>query len=134
MVHRDLKPSNILVDRHGRRAGEWTSASPARLHDPGNLDQVVGTPGYMSPEATQGGLPTAAMDVFSAGIVLTEMLSGTKLIAERDPFRAMHRVANEDLQLPASLSSEVDDALRVVLRRAAGARSRATLDERASPA
>ena len=117
VVHRDLKPSNILVDGGGR-ARVMDFGIAARLNDPGNLDQVVGTPGYMSPEATKGGLPAATMDVFSAGVVLTEMLSGQKLIAERDPYRAMRRVATEDLALPDGLSSEVDDALRAVLRRA----------------
>ena len=117
VVHRDLKPSNILIDAAGR-ARVMDFGIAARLHDPGNLDQVVGTPGYMSPEATQGGLPTATMDVFSAGLVLVEMLSGEKLIRERDPYRAMHRVAAEDLALPDTLSSEVDDGLRRVLLRA----------------
>ena len=117
VVHRDLKPSNVLVDGGGR-ARVMDFGIAARLNDPGNLDQVVGTPGYMSPEATQGGLPTAMMDVFSAGVVLIELLSGRKLIAERDPYRAMHRVAHEDLALPPELSSEVDDALRAGLRRA----------------
>jgi serine/threonine protein kinase len=117
VVHRDLKPSNILVDGSGR-ARVMDFGIAARLHDPGNLDQIVGTPGYMSPEAAQGGLPTAAMDVFSAGVVLVELLSGKKLIAERDPFRAMYRVANEDLKLPDDMSSSVDDTLRAVLMRA----------------
>jgi serine/threonine protein kinase len=117
VVHRDLKPSNILIDAAGR-ARVMDFGIAARLHDPGNLDQVVGTAGYMSPEATKGGLPTATMDVFSAGIVLVELLSGERLIRERDPFRAMHRVATEDLRLPEILSSEVDDGLRRVLRRA----------------
>ncbi len=117
IVHRDLKPSNVLVDGAGR-ARVMDFGIAARLHDPGSLDQVVGTPGYMSPEATRGGLPTAQMDVFSAGVLLVEMLSGAKLVPERDPFRAMYRIANEDLTLPEELSSEVDDALRAVLRRA----------------
>ena len=117
VVHRDLKPSNILIDTAGR-ARVMDFGIAARLHDPGNLDQVVGTPGYMSPEATQGGLPTATMDVFSAGIVLVELLSGERLINERDPYRAMHRVASQDLALPAGMSSEVDDGLRRVLQRA----------------
>ena len=117
VVHRDLKPSNILVDGAGR-ARVMDFGIAARLHDPGNLDQVVGTPGYMSPEATQGGLPTAAMDVFSVGVVLVEMLSGEKLVKERDPYRAMHHVASVDLKLPDSLSSEVDDGLRPLLLRA----------------
>ena len=117
VVHRDLKPSNILVDSAGR-ARVMDFGIAARLHDPGNLDQIVGTPGYMSPEATQGGLPAATMDVFSAGLVLVELLSGTRLLQERDPYRAMHRVASEDLLLPEGLSSEIDDALRALLLRA----------------
>jgi serine/threonine protein kinase len=117
IVHRDLKPSNILVDASGR-ARVMDFGIAARLDDPGHLEQVVGTPGYMSPEATRGSVPSAAMDVFSAGLVLVEMLSGAKLVDERDPFRAMHRIANVDLVLPEELSSEVDDALRAVLRRA----------------
>ncbi len=117
IVHRDLKPSNILVDAAGR-ARVMDFGIAARVGDPDALDQIVGTPGYMSPEAIQGGAPTAAMDVFSAGIVLIEMLSGAKLVNERDPLRAMHRIANEDLALPEGLSSEVDDALRAQLRRA----------------
>ena len=117
VVHRDLKPSNILLDASGR-ARVMDFGIAARLHDTGSLDQVVGTPGYMSPEATQGGLPSAAMDVFSVGVLLIELLSGEKLVKERDPYRAMHRVASEDLRLPESLPSEVDDALRAVLRRA----------------
>ena len=117
IVHRDLKPSNILVDAVGR-ARVMDFGIAARAGDPGDIDQVVGTPGYMSPEATRGGLPTAAMDVFSAGVVLVEMLSGERLVKERDPFRAMHRTANEDLALPQTLTSQADDALRAVLRRA----------------
>ena len=117
VVHRDMKPSNILIDGNGR-ARVMDFGIAARLNDPGNADQVVGTPGYMSPEATNGAIPTATMDVFSAGVVLVELLSGDKLIRERDPYRAMHRTASEDLALPANLSSEVDDELRKLLLRA----------------
>ncbi|CAN5896070.1 hypothetical protein BH11PSE8_BH11PSE8_12260 [soil metagenome] len=117
VVHRDLKPSNILVDFSGR-ARVMDFGIAARLQDSGSQAQVVGTPGYMSPEATHGAAPAAVMDVFSAGVVLTELLSGERLIAERDPYRAMYRVAHEDLQLPDALSSETDDALRALLLRA----------------
>ena len=117
IVHRDLKPSNVLVDAGGR-ARVMDFGIAARVDDPGSLDQVVGTPGYMSPEAAEGGLPNPRMDVYAAGVVLVEMLAGAKLIAERDPFRLMHRMASEDLALPATLGSEVDDSLRSVLRRA----------------
>ncbi|MBX3619979.1 MAG: protein kinase [Rhizobacter sp.] len=116
VVHRDLKPSNILVDGNGR-ARVMDFGIAARLHDPTHTQQVVGTPGYMSPEATHGLPPSPGMDVFSAGLVLAEMLSGQQLVAEKDPYRAMYRVAHEDLALPGSTPGEVDDQLRAVVLR-----------------
>jgi serine/threonine protein kinase len=117
VVHRDLKPSNVLVGPGGR-ARVMDFGIAARLHDPGGADLIVGTPGYMSPEATRGAVPTAPMDLFSVGLMLAEMLSGKRLIHERDPYRAMQRVADEDLALPDGLAADVNDALRAVLRRA----------------
>ncbi len=117
VVHRDLKPSNILVDTSGR-ARVMDFGIAARTQDVNAPRQVVGTPGYMSPEAVDGAHPTPAMDLYSAGLVLAEMLSGLRLIAERDPYRAMARAVHEDVRLPDSLSSEVDDALRGILLRA----------------
>ena len=129
VVHRDLKPSNILVDASGRarvmdfgiaaRVQESKSAGTGAGTSAGSsAGEIVGTPGYMSPEAIQGAPPAPAMDVFAAGLVLTEMLSGQRLIAEKDPYRAMSRTVHEDVKLPASLSSEVDDPLRALLLRA----------------
>ena len=117
VVHRDLKPSNILVDSTGR-ARVMDFGIAARMNDPSGQGQVVGTPGYMSPEAVNGALPAPTMDVFAAGIVLAELLSGQRLLNERDPYRAMSRVANEDLALPGGLRADVDDALRALLLRA----------------
>ena len=120
VVHRDLKPSNILVDGGGR-ARVMDFGIAARLSEgPRMAGQglIVGTPNYMSPEATKGATPKPAMDVFSAGLVLVEMLSGQAMVKDRDPYRAMERIAQQDLTLPADLPSAVDDSLRVVLRRA----------------
>jgi len=123
VVHRDLKPSNILVDKSGR-ARVMDFGIAARMQDAGQVARAAGqdipaggTPGYMSPEAAGGGQPTPAMDIFSAAIVLAEMLSGQRLIDEADPQRAMRRVVQQDLQLPADLGGEVDDALRAIILR-----------------
>jgi eukaryotic-like serine/threonine-protein kinase len=116
VVHRDLKPSNILLDAGGR-ARVMDFGIAARVRDAAK-QQVVGTPGYMSPEATHGLAPTAAMDQFSAGLVLAELLCGKALIAEQDPYRAIYRTAHEDLALPASTPAAVDDALRAIVLRA----------------
>ncbi|HET7795284.1 MAG TPA: protein kinase [Rhizobacter sp.] len=116
VVHRDLKPSNILVDGSGR-ARVMDFGIAARLQDAAHPQQVVGTPGYMSPEATHGLKPSPGMDIFAAGLVLAEMLSGKPLIAERDPFRAMYRVAHEDLMLPPGTAPDADDRLRAIVQR-----------------
>ena len=118
VVHRDLKPSNILIDEGGRpRVMDFGIAARVQQQEAAGQQQVVGTPGYMSPEATHGIAPAPAMDLFSAALVLAEMLSGQPLIAEKDPYRAMYRVAHEDLQLPATMVPDVDDALRALLIR-----------------
>ena len=115
VVHRDLKPSNILLDDQSR-ARVMDFGIAARVTDAAK-QQVVGTPGYMSPEATHGVKPSPAMDVFSAGLVLAELLSGRPVVSERDPFRAMYRVAHEDLRLSEPMGADVDDALRAIVQR-----------------
>ena len=114
IVHRDLKPSNILLDGLGR-ARVMDFGIAARVAEAGD-GRIVGTPGYMSPEAAQGLSPTPQMDVFSAGMLLAEMLVGKGLVRERDPYKALHRVINEDLQLPDTV--QADDGLRTVVQRA----------------
>jgi eukaryotic-like serine/threonine-protein kinase len=116
LVHRDLKPSNILIDSAGR-ARVMDFGIAAHVRDGAADGRIVGTPGYMSPEAAAGEAPAPAMDVFAAGVVLVEMLSGARLLHERDPHRAIVRVRTEDLAVPP-LGADVDDALRALLYRA----------------
>jgi serine/threonine protein kinase len=120
VIHRDLKPSNVLIDAAGHaRVTDFGIA--ARIRDSTGTQPVVpsgGTPGYLSPEAANGAAPAASMDVFSAGVVLAEMLMGRSLVDEADPYRAIYRVAHEQLVLPADLNPEVDDRLRAIVLRA----------------
>jgi len=114
IVHRDLKPSNVLVGGDSR-ARVMDFGIAARVAAGGD-GRIVGTPGYMSPEAARGDAPTPAMDVFSAGMVLAEMLGGVPLLRERDPWIAVRRVQDEDLMLAPS--AQVDDGLRAIVQRA----------------
>ncbi len=120
VVHRDLKPSNILIDQAGR-ARVMDFGIAARIRDARSTAPDApngGTLGYLSPEAANGAAPSASMDIFSAGVVLAEMLMGKPLIEERDPYRAIYRVVHEQLMLPAKLGADVDDNLRALVMRA----------------
>ena len=119
VVHRDLKPSNILIDSTGRPkvmdfgiagrvAAGGTAARPNR---------IVGTPGYISPEAARGDAPSPVMDVFAAAVMLSEMLSGQRLNYDPDPWRAVRCAMEQTLDPPADLGPDSDDALRAVLLR-----------------
>jgi serine/threonine protein kinase len=116
IVHRDLKPSNILVDANGR-ARVMDFGIAARITDVGD-GAIVGTPGYMSPEAARGGAPMPAMDVFAAGMMLGEMVAGQPLLRDRDPYKTIQRVQTEDVALPDSMGSRADDKLRAIVLRA----------------
>ena len=121
IVHRDLKPSNILVGPDGRaRVMDFGIAARAVAAPAGagGGRRIVGTPGYISPEAARGDAPTPAMDIYAAGLVLAGMLNGAALIREPDPQRAIDRALHEDIVLPASMPAEVDDALRAIILRA----------------
>lgn len=120
VVHRDLKPSNVMIDALGR-ARVMDFGIAARMSEASDTEEAAsfagGSPAYMSPEAAQGKPASPLMDVFSAGLVLAEMLSGQPLISELDSHRAIYRVAHEQLTLPQDLSAAVDDALRAIVLR-----------------
>ena len=124
IVHRDLKPSNILLGKDGR-ARVMDFGIAARVEHGGD-GLIVGTPGYMSPEAARGEAPVPAMDVFSAGMLLGELLAGRPMMVERDPYRAIDRVQKEDFALPSSV--RVDDSLRAIVARAVARRAEQRYD------
>ena len=133
IVHRDLKPSNVLLGTDGRpRVMDFGIAARvvARPSDTTLLGvpmgPILGTPGYISPEAARGEPPVPAMDVFSAGVMLAELLIGASLLLETDPMRAVQRVQDEDMVLPESV--QIDDTLRGVVLRAVARQTRARYD------
>ncbi|WP_312302274.1 protein kinase domain-containing protein [Diaphorobacter nitroreducens] len=117
IVHCDLKPSNVMVDaqRHARIMDFGIAAAMA---SPGGGPVARGTPAYMAPEAVAGAAPAPASDIYAAALVLVELLTGRRLITERDPAQALAHVARHAPQLPDDLGAGVDDGLRSILRRA----------------
>ncbi len=104
VIHRDIKPSNLIVTDAG--ALKVADFGIARV-DTSNLTMagmVIGTPSYMSPEQCRGLLADARSDIFSAGVVFYELLTGEK------PFRGniesiAYKICHEEPPPPSTLSS-----------------------------
>ena len=86
IVHRDIKPGNILIDADGRALlTDFGIAQAAEDINVTNQGMLVGTPAYMSPEQAQGFPATAQSDIYSLGVVVYELVTGTTPFPHRTP-------------------------------------------------
>lgn len=115
VIHRDIKPDNIQLTESGRV--KVTDFGIARLTFEPNLTmdgQVFGTPSYMSPEQVMGREIDARSDIFSVGILLYEMIAGSKPFAGDSIVAITHAIVNSALGKPTQMS----DAVWAVVERA----------------
>ena len=116
VVHRDIKPANIMLTRTGRL--KIADFGIARI-DMSNLTQlgsVIGTPNYMSPEQFMGLGADRRSDVYSAGVVFYELLTGAKPFPG-SPEAMAYKVCYEVQPAPSSLNSALPAVFDAVVAR-----------------
>ncbi|WP_392398897.1 protein kinase [Corynebacterium lehmanniae] len=107
MVHRDIKPDNVLIDASSRVKLSDFGLVRAAAETTQSTDQIVGTVAYLSPEQVDGGALTAASDVYSAGIVLFELLTGRTPFSGDTPLAHAYARLRSDVPAPSSLIAGV---------------------------
>lgn len=118
IVHRDIKPSNILLTTSGQVKitdfGLAKCSTDSRLTLTG---QVLGTPAYMSPEQTRGAETDARSDIWSFGVVLYELLTGTLPFRGDNMTSLLYSVVHDDPRpLPPTFGPELSHLQSLISR------------------
>ncbi|MEZ4301753.1 MAG: serine/threonine-protein kinase [Polyangiaceae bacterium] len=98
VVHRDVSPSNVLISFEGEV--KICDFGIARAHTASDIDEetVRGKAGYMSPEHARGEDVDARSDIFAAGIILWELLSGRRFYRAEPGGRLLDTARRADVQ------------------------------------
>ena len=119
VVHRDIKPDNVLID-------DTTEALRAKVTDFGisglidgsahtRLTSLVGTPEYMAPELVESVQATSAVDIYSVGIVLYELIAGKTPFAGGSVLAILKRHAEQIPERPDGLGDELWSTLMAMM-------------------
>ena len=119
IVHRDISPHNVLMTRHGEVKLVDFGLAKASSHLTADEEDIVkGKFGYLAPEVTLGQGADRRVDIFAAGILLWEMLSGRRLFkgdTDLETFKQVQAAVIPDMR---QIRNDVNDDLAYVLSRA----------------
>jgi serine/threonine-protein kinase len=120
IIHRDVKPANVMITRNG--AVKVMDFGIARALGEGqNVTQtaaVIGTAQYLSPEQARGEQVDARSDVYAAGCVLFELLTGEPPFTGDTPVAVAYQHVREDPRRPSDVNPQIPPALDAVVLKA----------------
>ncbi|MFJ8956615.1 Stk1 family PASTA domain-containing Ser/Thr kinase [Streptomyces sp. NPDC102381] len=101
-VHRDMKPENVLIGDDGRVKVADFGLVRAVDTVTNTTGAVLGTVSYLAPEQIENGTATPSVDVYACGVVLYEMLTGSKPHAGESPAQILYKHLHEDVPPPSA--------------------------------
>jgi serine/threonine-protein kinase len=119
IIHRDIKPANIMVLTNGMV--KITDFGIARMRNnevKTMTGMILGSPKYMSPEQVAGKRADGRSDIFSLGVVLYEMLTGTSPFVADNIHGVMYQTLNFNPPAPKTLNPELPDVLNFISAKA----------------
>ncbi|MEU4582966.1 protein kinase [Kitasatospora aureofaciens] len=123
VIHCDIKPSNIMLTPNGTvKILDFGVSHFVADEGQGPLHRgdgtAVGTPAYMAPESVLGQLPSAAADIYGAGVVFYELCTGRPPFRSTSAFEMMHRKVNEPVVPPSQLAPGLPSHYETIIMRA----------------
>ncbi|TGB16343.1 Stk1 family PASTA domain-containing Ser/Thr kinase [Streptomyces sp. MZ04] len=101
-VHRDMKPENVLIGDDGRVKVADFGLVRAVDTVTNTTGTVLGTVSYLAPEQIEHGTADTRVDVYACGVVLYEMLTGTKPHSGESPAQVLYQHLHEDVPPPSA--------------------------------
>ncbi len=110
VVHRDIKPSNILINDDGRIKISDFGIAHIDTSSLTQVGEIMGSPGYMSPEQFTGDEPDNRTDIYAAGVIAYELLTGRKPFTGSN-VEIMRQVIGEQPQNPSEFNAQISAQL-----------------------
>jgi serine/threonine-protein kinase len=111
VVHRDIKPENVLIAERGQvKVADFGLARQVGSPQMTATGVLVGTASYLPPELVTHSRPDGRSDVYSAGVVLFELLTGKKPHTGENNYQIAYRHVNVDIETPSERLAEIGHA------------------------
>ncbi|HWN31212.1 MAG TPA: protein kinase [Pseudonocardia sp.] len=108
LTHRDVKPENVLISRAGVvKVADFGLVTAAAQGNATTTGTIMGTVAYLSPEQVTGGKVDARSDVYSAGVLLYELLTGLPPYDGEHPLAVAYQHVNQNVPAPSALAPGV---------------------------